>query len=37
MNTNFRIIDGGTILVGGPRYGKGVLVFAITAEMMLNQ
>ena len=34
MNTNFRIINGGTILVGGPRYKKGVLVFAITVETM---
>lgn len=33
LNTHFRIANGGTVLVGGPPYGSGVLIIAVTASM----
>ena len=31
FNTNLRLANQGTLLIGGPRHGEGVLIFAISA------
>ena len=31
LNTQFRIASGGTILIGGPHFGPGVLIVALSA------
>jgi len=31
FNTNLRLANRGTLLIGGPRHGKGVIIFAISA------
>ncbi len=32
LNTDFRIANDGTVLVGGPRFRDGVLIIAIRAR-----
>ncbi|MBW2147219.1 MAG: hypothetical protein JRG73_14845 [Deltaproteobacteria bacterium] len=33
FKTNLRLANGGTLLIGGPRQGKEVIIFAITARV----
>ena len=32
LNTQVRITPGRTVLIGGPKHGGGVVIFALTAD-----